>query len=170
MSKIVEKSGVYRDEKGRGIRLFAGAVISDEQAAKYSVGAEDAEPGEIFSGESPNPTDELESTPDGEGQEGSPEVGTDVRDGVVSDGEGGEAAVPSAEVAERDAQPVDGGSVVFQERALGPAEENRMQPAAPENRAKSRRRSHNATTDAELSADESGSAAGADDLDNKDSK
>lgn len=176
MSKVVEKSGVYRDEKGRGVRFFAGAVVSDEQAAKYGIGADDAEPDEIFSGESANPTDEIESTPDGEAQEGAPEAGADVRDGVVSDGNGGEIAVASAEVAERDAQPVDGAGVVMEERALGPAAENRMQPPAPENRAaakpSNRRRSHNATTDVELAAEESGEpiVGVADSLDDKDSK
>lgn len=165
----VERSGIYRDDKGRGIKLFAGAVITDAVAAQYGV-TDDAEVGEVEVAK--NPTADADETPHGEKQDGSPDAGVEVRDGVESDGDGGEVAVPSAEVAERDAQPVDGSTTPSEIRELGPAPENRMRPAPSENRSsRGRRRSHNATTDAELSQDEAdGGSAPADAVDDKDSK
>lgn len=165
----VEKSGIYRDERGRGIKLFAGAVITDDVAAQYGVN-EDAEVGEVEVHS--NPTADADETPHGEKQYGSPDAGAEVRDGVESDGDGGEVAVPSAEVAERDAQPVDGSTTPSEIRQLGPAPENRMRPAPSETRSsRGRRRSHNATTDAELSQEAAGEpVAAADAIDDKDSE
>lgn len=165
----VEKSGIYYDSKGHGIKLFAGALISDDTASKYGVFDEDAEAAEL--GDlSPNPTADIESTPDGEKQEGSPEAGAEVRDGVIADGEGGEVGVSSAMIEERDSAPVEGPAESTQsEIKLGGAPENRMAPAPAENRAK-RKRSHNATTDAELSSDENSDSVPADALDDKDSR
>jgi hypothetical protein len=131
----VEKTGVYRNAKGHGFRLVEGAVVSDYVAANYHLPAEDA-----------GADDSQDSDPVEE-----------VRDGVVSDGEGGEVAVQSAIVEARDAAPVEAVAMDSQtEIKLGGAPENRMNPAPAENRQSSnstRKRKNSAATDAELSSD-----------------
>jgi hypothetical protein len=159
----VTKTGLYRNEQGLGIKLVSGAVVSDAIAATYQL---DADPvsGEI--GAEPdsdlevpaNPTDDFEETPFGERQEGSPESGEVVRDGVLSDGEGGEVPVASGEVAERDAQPVENvdPDVQTEIRMVTPAVENRMAPAPAENRQSknsTKKRKSSDATDAQLAQD-----------------